>query len=362
MENRKYNGISDIGGQVQKLGFISPTFIPANYSLSFDLTPLGISNQWSNIFHVTKTDNDGSRMPGVWVVPGTTKLHIRVGKEDQANDGVIGTFNLPMFETTRVVIELFGNRSLIYFNNSIAGYYSLLGSRDIGLATFLVSDPWYPAANFLLGNVTVSEIVKSKYTAVSGSLKGLIPSNTTATFDITPDGIVSKQVNNCGGANDLMTFYDSILNPISGSNGQFSIDYRGKLKSNSMLINGTTVKIEYYFPNGGNWTYYSYNMCDFLNTECPAYGDPNELQTFKIWERSEGVAILAGEWGTKIQFKMSALSKGGNPVFCITGSFDYTSTIAAGLTKRQLTKTLTGTTAYGTGYKTGICVSFPCRS
>jgi hypothetical protein len=104
------DSISSISGIPSKLGLITSQIMPFNYSLGFDLTPLGTSNQWTNIFHFSQTNTDSSRMPGVWTVPGTTKLHIRVGKEEQPNDGIIETLPLPLNAKTNVVIEVINNR------------------------------------------------------------------------------------------------------------------------------------------------------------------------------------------------------------------------------------------------------------
>jgi hypothetical protein len=372
--------ISSFYGVPSKLGLLAQQFVPFNYSLSFDLTPLRTTNQWTNVFHFSKTNTDGSRMPGVWIVPGTTRLHIRVGREEQPNDGIINTLPLPLNAKTKVVIELIRNQALILFNGTIAGYYSLSGGRDHGWATAYFSDPWYPSANVFLENMTVSEIAQSQYATFKNHIGTLKPVKATTGYDITPDGILTKNVTNCGTSKDLMTFSKALLTPIPGSNGQFSIDYQGKLKEDAMLINGTTVKVEYFFPNGGAWNYYSYNMCDFLNVECPAFGVSNQLQTFKIWERNEGMELLAGAWGTKINFKMSAISKGSNQVFCINGAFDYTSSLGtldmsevddsnqsnlepSNLQKRKVVKSVQAGSAiaFGKGYKAGICMSPACR-
>ena len=52
------------------------TFVPVNYSLSFDITPTGTAN-WGNIIHYSGTGSDGglrSRMPGIFVSRATNRL------------------------------------------------------------------------------------------------------------------------------------------------------------------------------------------------------------------------------------------------------------------------------------------------
>ncbi|KAL5472989.1 hypothetical protein EMCRGX_G027431 [Ephydatia muelleri] len=65
----------------------------ADYRLSFDIVPTATVSGWGSILHFT-TGNDccehGSQSPAIWFIPGTTRLHIRIG--DSAN------FNWPAAE------------------------------------------------------------------------------------------------------------------------------------------------------------------------------------------------------------------------------------------------------------------------
>ena len=54
------------------------TTVPENYSLSFDITPTGISSVWTNILHYTKDNSDGGaaggRMPGKIFLTATNNI------------------------------------------------------------------------------------------------------------------------------------------------------------------------------------------------------------------------------------------------------------------------------------------------
>jgi hypothetical protein len=50
--------------------------VPANFSLSFDLTPLGTVSSWSSIIHYSATKEDLSRIPAIWFNEGKTSLRV----------------------------------------------------------------------------------------------------------------------------------------------------------------------------------------------------------------------------------------------------------------------------------------------
>jgi hypothetical protein len=51
--------------------------IPTDYSLSFDIEPLGLIESWGSIIHFTQNGQDSSRLPGIWFHPNTNELTIR---------------------------------------------------------------------------------------------------------------------------------------------------------------------------------------------------------------------------------------------------------------------------------------------
>lgn len=54
-----------------------------NYILSFDITPRSVNKTlWGCVIHFSLNQQDISRCPAIWFVPGTTQLHVRIGDMD----------------------------------------------------------------------------------------------------------------------------------------------------------------------------------------------------------------------------------------------------------------------------------------
>jgi hypothetical protein len=51
--------------------------IPADFSLSFDITPKGIISESGSIIHLTGNGKDNSRLPGIWFLPNTNNMYIQ---------------------------------------------------------------------------------------------------------------------------------------------------------------------------------------------------------------------------------------------------------------------------------------------
>jgi hypothetical protein len=51
--------------------------IPANYSLSFNIKPLGVLSEKSSIIHFTNNEQQSTQLPAIWFLPNTNNLSIR---------------------------------------------------------------------------------------------------------------------------------------------------------------------------------------------------------------------------------------------------------------------------------------------
>jgi len=306
-------------------------------------------------------------MPGVWVYPNSTKLQFRVGREVLHLDGVIETPPLPIKDETTVTLEVVGDEAIVLFDGNLVGYYQLVGERESGDSTLFASSPWFPAALAKVKDVRIrpSNILNYKFKKPSPIV---LAKNSTGYKDISSLGEVTRDLFNCGSSDDLIQFHDGELSPMDDS-GEFSILFKGKMSPKATLYEGTIVSLEFQFPSNKKYVYYNYDMCDYLDADCPASAKSTALQTFRITEDNEGLKKLIGEWGRKMNFRMSATTKSGLRVFCMTGNFDYEpqSSLAkrseifeySQLEKRQYTRT--GTSAFGTGYRSGSCASPACR-
>ena len=91
------------------IGFITGT--TGNYRFSFDIVPTGTVAKWSSILHFNNGGKDccdlGNRSPGFWFIPGTTRLHCRIGDSTDGNWG-IDTDALTLNKRTKVTLECNG--------------------------------------------------------------------------------------------------------------------------------------------------------------------------------------------------------------------------------------------------------------
>jgi uncharacterized protein (DUF427 family) len=125
--------------------------IPLDYKISFTITPTGIQEQWSNIFHITATGqnccNYGDRIPGVWFFPGNTRLHVVHGHADSGNDDCSPEEPLPLNVATPVDIEIRQKHVEVRFNGRIVCTEPRGTVETFNAAHMYISDTWHPAAN-----------------------------------------------------------------------------------------------------------------------------------------------------------------------------------------------------------------------
>ena len=60
----------NFNGPISRLAVNEPTIVPANFALSFDIKPLGVSPHWTNILHYTQDKSDSGpkgRVPGMYL-------------------------------------------------------------------------------------------------------------------------------------------------------------------------------------------------------------------------------------------------------------------------------------------------------
>ena len=127
--------------------------VPADWTLSFQITPQAISPGWTNVLWLMDKDTnaDGlprSRMIAIWFYGGTTRLHVRTGTDVSWNAGVDPTATLPLNAATVVKVEAFGQTVRISFNNNEVQSAVLPGTRLSGFANLFVAKDVAPNALF----------------------------------------------------------------------------------------------------------------------------------------------------------------------------------------------------------------------
>ncbi|KAJ3268608.1 hypothetical protein HDV01_002546, partial [Terramyces sp. JEL0728] len=179
-------------------GYRGQVDVPANFSVCFDITPIDVVAPWSSIAHYTVDDTDmataGSRLLGIWFVPGTTQLYIRMGSSGAPNGGITSAA-LPINQTTAIEIQVIGQTAYLSCNGSISQIYVFSGDRPTGSAFFYMSDPWYVPANAQLSKYKLKALNTLDNTDLPAGtfqiVKGYrgqvnVPVNFAITFDFTP--------------------------------------------------------------------------------------------------------------------------------------------------------------------------------
>jgi hypothetical protein len=174
--------------------------IPADFSLSFDITPKGIISESGSIIHLTGNGKDNSRLPGIWFLPNSRNLYIRFsgfGYWDLGFTNVLLSTNA----TTQVQVNTVGLYIEVLLNGTVTQYMALPAARTTGPAVLHISDPWCPPANATISNVSLLPISISLQTPLIETPTVLsprslgkvnIPNDFSLSFNLNPKGIIAE--------------------------------------------------------------------------------------------------------------------------------------------------------------------------
>ncbi len=138
---------------------------PENYSFSFSVIVLGKRGDWSNIFrfgqggdwsNTMHLGTKGERALGIWLYPGDTQLHVRIGVAGNGNWG-IDTDRLPIGQTSKVRITCVGNSVSVSVNEKVYSQQQP-AKRYVGPVTIWASDPGYETANVQVSNICMARL------------------------------------------------------------------------------------------------------------------------------------------------------------------------------------------------------------
>jgi hypothetical protein len=135
--------------------FIGQVALRQDYSLSFNITPRGTLDVWSNIIHFTIDNTDarvfGSRSPSIFFFPGELKLHIRIGDSTDLNWG-LDTDAIPINQTSSFKLECVGNKVTVMINDKV--YTATQPTyRPSGNAIVYVPHPLHTPSNASITNL-----------------------------------------------------------------------------------------------------------------------------------------------------------------------------------------------------------------
>lgn len=155
-----------------KIGFIEGT--TGNYKLSFDITPKSVNGGWGSILHFSSTGGNccglGERSPAIWTIPGTTRLHVRIGDAQDGNWG-IDTDGVPLNKRTNVTLQC--NEKDVTLTVGTRVYKVQQPSRRFaGNLHVWAGDPWHEAFNGTLDNLCYEIIPKLPPNTGSYEYKG----------------------------------------------------------------------------------------------------------------------------------------------------------------------------------------------
>lgn len=126
---------------------LSSFSMPANYRISFTFLIKQSTNNWTNILHFTKGNNSGQfgdRSPAIFVVPNTTRLHVRIGDSKDGNWG-FDTDGLPHNQQIPITLTCQGSSVSMIIGSIQTINVTQPSFRYAGNVTVWGSDPWYPA-------------------------------------------------------------------------------------------------------------------------------------------------------------------------------------------------------------------------
>ena len=131
-----------------------------DYEISFTIVIKDIEPNWGSLFHFTVTNGDccnfGDRLPALWLYPGGTNLHCRLGDSTEGNWGIDSDGPLPMNTPVAVRLRAMGSDVSLEIDGRVVASAKQPTYRPSGLATIYAGDPWYPPARATISNFCYS--------------------------------------------------------------------------------------------------------------------------------------------------------------------------------------------------------------
>lgn len=158
--------ISNVAVATSELAVSQPllVFVPQDFSLSFSITPIDILPGFGNILHYTQDNTEESRVPAIWLIPGSLHLRISFSTSTDANEVLDITDPLPANISTEVMVTAVGTSIQVYFDSILKGTAILQGSRITGSSFLYASDPWNTPARAVLDNIQMRVFCSSTST------------------------------------------------------------------------------------------------------------------------------------------------------------------------------------------------------
>lgn len=120
----------------------------SNMTVLFWINITSLNNDYTNIFHITNNNENmgssGSRVPGIWLWPNSTKFMI-CNDIQQQNNAYFSSTDVTLNTPTLITIT-WNNQTVTYYNNGVAQATQSWNSPFIladSTANFYLRDIWY---------------------------------------------------------------------------------------------------------------------------------------------------------------------------------------------------------------------------
>eukprot|EP01006_Ploeotia_vitrea_P034020 TRINITY_DN65686_c9_g6_i1.p1 TRINITY_DN65686_c9_g6~~TRINITY_DN65686_c9_g6_i1.p1 ORF type:complete len:782 (-),score=475.77 TRINITY_DN65686_c9_g6_i1:266-2611(-) len=121
----------------------------AHYSYMFWVKPMQRAPWWQNILH--KGGRNNQRDPAIWIIPRSSRLHVRVGSARSWNDG-INTRAISIGQWTHIAVVATDRVLRIYMDGNQVHARGFRGLRR-NKGPLYTSDPWHRAMNGYIGDL-----------------------------------------------------------------------------------------------------------------------------------------------------------------------------------------------------------------
>ena len=124
----------------------------ADFSVAFWVKPSTATGGWRPLLHKGSTDNE--RGPGVWLNPGSNRVHFRVSTTANWNEGTDSVADLPTGAWSHIACVKAGNKWRCYVNGVLDTEFTLSADTTGNNGPLYVGDdPWYGGSNVYMDDV-----------------------------------------------------------------------------------------------------------------------------------------------------------------------------------------------------------------
>jgi hypothetical protein len=126
----------------------------ADFSVAFWVMPNGQTGGWRPLLHKGSTDNE--RGPGIWLNPGSNRIHFHVGTTANWNEGNDSVADIPNGTWTHVACVKAGNQWRCYVNGVLDTTVTLTANTTGNNGPLYIGDdPWYTGSKCSFDDVRI---------------------------------------------------------------------------------------------------------------------------------------------------------------------------------------------------------------